>query len=227
MRSIHSVGRRRGWTQSGNLAFSKPSLILSASAGFANGRRATWSEQLYFALSTFNSAQTRLASSTSPRCPSAGHQQAAGEVSFRHQADALAERSHCRLVFASCEVGGALDVQVVVGKGRIEAQSPLDSRQGCLWISYVRFGARSIASKKTVSSVVSLARVNRRMAATVEQSDRDLWLLNTPSGVVDLRSGKQRPHDPCDYLTKVTAVTHNPSCSISLWLSFLERVLQG
>ena len=87
--------------------------------------------------------------------------------------------------------------------------------------------ARSIASKKTVSAVIGLARADRRIAATVEQWDSDPWLLNTPSGVFDLRSGKQRLHEAIDYLTKITAIAPDLSCSIALWCSFLDRVCKG
>ena len=49
--------------------------------------------------------------------------------------------------------------------------------------------ARLIAGKTTVSAVVTLARVDRCIAATSEQWDRDPWLLNTPVGVIDLKTG--------------------------------------
>ena len=48
--------------------------------------------------------------------------------------------------------------------------------------------ARRIASAKT-AAVVQLATNDRRIAATVDQWDADPWLLNTPAGVVDLRTG--------------------------------------
>ena len=48
-----------------------------------------------------------------------------------------------------------------------------------------------IASAQKVAAVEKLARADREHAATVEQWDRDLWLLNTPSGIVDLRTGAQ------------------------------------
>jgi len=38
----------------------------------------------------------------------------------------------------------------------------------------------AVASAKTVAAVVSLARADRRHAATVEQWDADPWSLNTP-----------------------------------------------
>src|SRR5437763_480003 len=62
----------------------------------------------------------------------------------------------------------------------------------------------AIASAKTVAAVVTLAKADRRHAATTDQWDAHPWLLNTPDGLVDLQTGKMRPHQPDDYLTKIT-----------------------
>ncbi len=82
-----------------------------------------------------------------------------------------------------------------------------------------------IASSGTVYAVERLARADRRHAATIEQWDADPWLLNTPNGVVDLRSGAVRPASPADYLTKMTAVAPGGECR--LWQSFLSRITGG
>jgi putative DNA primase/helicase len=82
--------------------------------------------------------------------------------------------------------------------------------------------ASSVASAKTVAAVERLAKADRRHAATVDQWDSDPWLLNTPNGVVDLRTGDMRPHDPNDYMTKITAVAPGGECP--LWLQFLARI---
>ena len=85
--------------------------------------------------------------------------------------------------------------------------------------------AAMLASAKTVAAVERLARADRRLAATVDQWDRDNWLLNTPAGTVDLRSGTMRPHRPTDYITRVTAVSPGARCPS--WHEFLERVTAG
>ena len=87
--------------------------------------------------------------------------------------------------------------------------------------------ANTIASAKTRAAVVSLASEDRRLAATVEQWDADPWLLNTPGGVIDLRSGACRPARPEDYMTKSTAVAPNSECPTPLWSEFLDRVTDG
>jgi putative DNA primase/helicase len=85
--------------------------------------------------------------------------------------------------------------------------------------------AALMASAKTVSAVERLARSDRRMAAIVEQWDADPWLLNTPGGAVDLRTGRLRAHRRTDYCTKATAVTPGGNCP--LWLAFLDRITGG
>jgi putative DNA primase/helicase len=87
--------------------------------------------------------------------------------------------------------------------------------------------AAALASAKTVAAVVTLAKADRRLAATVDQWDADPWLLNTPAGVIDLRTGQCRPHWPDDYFTKLTGVAPDSSCPIPTWLRFLDRVTEG
>jgi putative DNA primase/helicase len=82
--------------------------------------------------------------------------------------------------------------------------------------------AKAVASAKTRAAVVSLAGEDRRLAATVNQWDVDPWLLNTPDGVVELRSGKMRPHAATDYMTKITAVAADGACP--KFRKFLQRV---
>ena len=85
--------------------------------------------------------------------------------------------------------------------------------------------ARRVASAPTVAAVERLARTDRRHATTVDQWDADPWLLNSPSGVVDLHTGDLRPAVCEDYCTKVTSVGPGGVCS--LWLEFLSRITNG
>jgi putative DNA primase/helicase len=85
--------------------------------------------------------------------------------------------------------------------------------------------AKGIASAKTIAAVQKLARADRRLAAIPEQWDQDPWLLNTPAGVVNLRTGGIRPHDPLDYMTKITAV--GPGGEWEAWHQFLAEVTDG
>lgn len=87
-----------------------------------------------------------------------------------------------------------------------------------------RVGA-ALANARTVAAIERLAKADRRHAATVGQWDTDPWLLNTPAGVVDLRTGRLRAHDPADHMTKITAATPGGACP--RWHQFLDRVTAG
>jgi putative DNA primase/helicase len=87
--------------------------------------------------------------------------------------------------------------------------------------------ASSIGSAKTVAAIVTLARADRRIAATIDQWDANPWLLNTPSGVVDLRSGAIRPARPEDYCTKITAVAPAQYEDCPTFFAFLNRITGG
>jgi putative DNA primase/helicase len=82
-----------------------------------------------------------------------------------------------------------------------------------------------VGSAKTASAVLYLASVDRRLAATVAQWDADPWTLNTPDGVIDLRTSKLHAHRHDGYLTKVTAVGPRGDCP--LFRRFLYRITGG
>jgi putative DNA primase/helicase len=82
--------------------------------------------------------------------------------------------------------------------------------------------ASRLASGSTVAAVEKLARYDRQHAATVEQWDSDEWLLNTQSGVVNLKTGSIGPHKQADHMTKITAAKFGGDCP--MWKSFLVRV---
>jgi len=83
----------------------------------------------------------------------------------------------------------------------------------------------AVASAKTVAAVERLAKADRRLAATIDQWDANPWLINTPGGVIDLRTGKVRPARIDDYCTKITAVAPGDDCPT--WKAFLQRVTGG
>lgn len=83
----------------------------------------------------------------------------------------------------------------------------------------------TIASAKTVAAVERLAKADRRLAATSDQWDADAWALNTPAGLVDLRTGILKPSLPSDYNTRLTTVAPGGSCPI--FRDFLNRITGG
>jgi putative DNA primase/helicase len=86
-------------------------------------------------------------------------------------------------------------------------------------------GIEKASMSRMVAGVHALVRADPRLAATVEQWDADPWLLNTPDGMVDLRTGDMRKHNPRAYCTKSTTV--GPRGDSPLWKAFLAKIMNG
>jgi putative DNA primase/helicase len=82
-----------------------------------------------------------------------------------------------------------------------------------------------LASSATISSVEKIARSDPKHAATTEEWDADVWALNTPGGVIDLRTSRMQPHRRDDRMTKVTTAT--PQGDSPTWRAFLVDVTGG
>lgn len=92
------------------------------------------------------------------------------------------------------------------------------------------------AAEKYRSFVLSMRKTNRISAILteaapsleikVEELDSDGFLLNCPSGTVDLRTGQMREHRPEDYITKCCACDPSEEGK-ELWLDFLDRMTCG
>jgi putative DNA primase/helicase len=86
---------------------------------------------------------------------------------------------------------------------------------------------RTIASAKSVQAVLTLAQADPAIALPVEAWDRDRLVLNTPGGVVDLRTGAMRPHAPGDYMTQSTAVAPDFSMLPAVFMQFIGEVFEA
>jgi putative DNA primase/helicase len=78
--------------------------------------------------------------------------------------------------------------------------------------------------KKGISAMIDLAWSEPGIAIMPEQFDADPYLLNTPSGTVDLRCGDLRPHEQADLITKITSVPFDPTAQCPKWLATLRKI---
>jgi putative DNA primase/helicase len=85
--------------------------------------------------------------------------------------------------------------------------------------------AAKLAASSTVGGVERLARTDRRHASTSDEWDADPFALNTPGGVVDLRTGRLRPHERADRMTRLATATPRGDCP--RWRAFLADVTGG
>ena len=88
----------------------------------------------------------------------------------------------------------------------------------------LRWAMQSQTQQK-IQAMLALAESD--LPAAVDEFDRDPWLLNCQNGILDLKTGKLRPHDPAARMTKLAGAAYDPEARCPLWLAFLERVFAG
>jgi len=89
----------------------------------------------------------------------------------------------------------------------------------------IRRDVDKCSSATGAAGVLALAASMAPFAATVADLDADPYLLNVANGILDLRTGQLRDHDPADRCTKVTAAAYRPEAGGEEWATFLNRVL--
>ena len=75
-----------------------------------------------------------------------------------------------------------------------------------------------------IREILSLSKAD--LVKPASMFDAEPFLLNTPAGVVDLRSGKLLKHSPLFYMTKMTAVSPSDQ-GMEKWMEHLNRTCGG
>lgn len=83
--------------------------------------------------------------------------------------------------------------------------------------------ARAICSAAKAANVRTLMQSDRRIAVAVESLDYDPWILNTPTGVIDLKTGKILPPNPDLLCTRSTSVPADFGGAHPEWDRFLKE----
>lgn len=82
-------------------------------------------------------------------------------------------------------------------------------------------------SRSNKSKRAMLCEVQHHVPVLPAQMDRYRMALNTPSGVIDLKTGALSEHKPELYFTKITSVDLSSSADCPRWLSFLNDIFSG
>ncbi|MEV0608095.1 phage/plasmid primase, P4 family [Polymorphospora rubra] len=80
---------------------------------------------------------------------------------------------------------------------------------------------RRALSANGVTGIARLAQHNPAVIAHFDQLDSNAWEINTPSGIVDLRTGDVRDADPAALHTRSTACPIDTTADAGRWLEFL------
>jgi putative DNA primase/helicase len=73
-----------------------------------------------------------------------------------------------------------------------------------------------------LSACLALTETDRRIVVSIDDLDAHPWELNTPGGIIDLRTGLVHPSDPARLHTKSTSVAPDMTADQSAWLAFLD-----
>ena len=87
--------------------------------------------------------------------------------------------------------------------------------------------AKALASNSKKNSVESLLKHAPSVAISVNSFDADPWLLNTPDGIVDLKTGEKMPPDPARLCSKVAGVAPDFGGPCPEWKRFLAEATKG
>ena len=95
------------------------------------------------------------------------------------------------------------------------------SEMSKMFVRHVK-ASRSVKNRK---AMLELAK--HHMPISPELLDSYPMFLNTPSGIVDLKTGETRPHLPGFFLTKITKAKLSDSFYCPLWEKFLNDIFAG
>ncbi len=76
-------------------------------------------------------------------------------------------------------------------------------------------------SAPRVAAMQLLAQSDPAIAVRADQLDADPWAINVMNGIVDLRTGTLRPHDPAALHTKLAPVAFDPAATCPIFDRFL------
>lgn len=86
---------------------------------------------------------------------------------------------------------------------------------------------RTIQKVRFARAVEEASRAQPEFATANEDWDRDPWLLGTPDGVVNLKTGHIRPGAPTDMVSKVVRFAPSREEDCPRWIKFVNYALNG
>ncbi|MCF6155700.1 MAG: hypothetical protein E3K36_10690 [Candidatus Brocadia sp.] len=79
-------------------------------------------------------------------------------------------------------------------------------------------------SEHRLNAMVSLAQSEPGIPISPQELDVGAYFLNCLNGLIDLKTGILKPHDPKDFITKIIPAEYNPRAPCPTWIEFLETI---
>lgn len=100
----------------------------------------------------------------------------------------------------------------------VAQRKPTDDAETCAK------GWRNAQAAGRLKAAFELAKGIPELRRELHEMDADPDLLNTPCGIVDLRTGETRPHDPGALMSRITAVAYRPGAVDDAFTAILQSV---
>ncbi len=82
-------------------------------------------------------------------------------------------------------------------------------------------------SAGAIKNMIELAQSEEYIPILPEEMDNDIWAFNVQNGTIDLRTGKLKPHNRDDKITKISPVIYDPQAKCPRWIKFLDRIFDN
>jgi putative DNA primase/helicase len=89
-----------------------------------------------------------------------------------------------------------------------------------------KWGGTSL-SQPRLKAMIELAKSELNISIPMSALDQNDMLLGTPSGVVDLKTGKLCEATRLDYITRITGAPYLPGATCPNWEKFIDRSFSG
>lgn len=87
--------------------------------------------------------------------------------------------------------------------------------------------SQSCETNQRMLGMLSMAESETGVPILPEDLDRDPYLFNCKNGTIDLKTGKLKPHDPENLITKISPFNFDPLAECPKWLAHLDLVMGG
>jgi len=91
---------------------------------------------------------------------------------------------------------------------------------------FVNF-SQSCETNQKMLGMLAMAESEPGVSILPEDLDRDAYLFNCKNGTIDLKTGKLKPHDPKNLITKISPFNFDPLAECPKWLAHLNLVMAG
>ncbi|MBF9015167.1 MULTISPECIES: phage/plasmid primase, P4 family [unclassified Oceanispirochaeta] len=122
------------------------------------------------------------------------------------------------------------ELGTIIEMGRMSVESMIlkvirckDGEESMAMLAHAR---RSSTARK-IESMLYIVKSDSRARISPDALDQDIYLLNCNNGIIDLSSGRLRPHKRDDLITKLAPVDYLPDADCPVWKKFLKDIFDG